>query len=109
MFYINLIVKICQPKKDVPLQKFEQLEARLSRGYPLYEPHILVCAGTGCVARVSLAVAASLEGERLALLETYPWREGLVKVRREHTAPEEAQVCSRYSHEFYKEKSEALK
>lgn len=47
-------------------QKFEQIRERLGREYPHRQPHLLVCAGTGCIARGSLEVAAALQRELAA-------------------------------------------
>jgi len=45
------------------LQKFEQWQARLQKEKPQDQPRILVCCGTGCVAKGSLALAEALSRE----------------------------------------------
>lgn len=62
------------------LQKFEQLRERLGLEYPLRQPHLLVCAGTGCIARGSLAVAAALQRELAAAGVELPVHIDLKKV-----------------------------
>ncbi len=44
-------------------QHFTRLKARLLETSPLDQPRLLVCAGTGCLAKGSLAVAAALSSE----------------------------------------------
>ncbi len=45
------------------MQKYKQLQAHLHDAYPIDQPRILVCAGTGCLAKGSLAVADALSRE----------------------------------------------
>lgn len=45
------------------IQKLEQLQARLHEEHPLGKPRILVCSGTGCLAKGSLALAGALRRE----------------------------------------------
>jgi NADH:ubiquinone oxidoreductase subunit F (NADH-binding)/NADH:ubiquinone oxidoreductase subunit E/Pyruvate/2-oxoacid:ferredoxin oxidoreductase delta subunit len=61
-------------------EKFEQLRELLLAEKPLDEPKILVCAGTGCLAKGSLAVADALEKELIASNLNIPVKIGLKKV-----------------------------
>ncbi len=62
------------------LEKFEQWQARLRKEKPLDQPRLLVCCGTGCVAKGSLALAEALTRELAAAAIDRPVHLGIKTV-----------------------------
>jgi len=61
-------------------EKFKLLQQSIARTRPINEPKIMVCAGTGCLAKGSLKVAEALGRELAAANITRPLKIGLKTV-----------------------------